>query len=63
MNNELKSLKLRAGVEFNPDQEGLDLFAELIIKECLEICEAGTATQTTSSGAANLIKQKFNIDN
>ena len=29
----LEELKLRAGIEANPDQEGLDLFAELIIRE------------------------------
>ena len=30
----LQEFKLQAGIEDNPDQEGLDLFAELIIKEC-----------------------------
>jgi len=31
--------KQQAGIDFNPDQEGLDHFAELIIQECLNICE------------------------
>ncbi len=31
----LQELKLRAGIQDNPDQEGLDLFAELIINEVL----------------------------
>ena len=39
MNERLKELKQQAGIDFNPDQEGLDLFAELIIQECLDICE------------------------
>jgi hypothetical protein len=30
-------LKEQAGIQDNPDQEGLDLFAELIIKECAEL--------------------------
>jgi hypothetical protein len=30
-------LKLQAGIQDNPDQEGLDLFAELIVKECAEL--------------------------
>jgi hypothetical protein len=30
----LENLKLQAGIQDNPDQEGLDLFAELIVKEC-----------------------------
>ena len=40
MNEErLKELKQQAGIDFNPDQEGLDLFAELILSKCLTICE------------------------
>ena len=37
MNERLKELKQQAGIDFNPDQEGLDLFAELIVQECIEI--------------------------
>ena len=36
MNERIKLLKQQAGIDFNPDQEGLDLFAELIVKECAE---------------------------
>jgi hypothetical protein len=32
----LLELKQQAGIQDNPDQEGLDLFAELIVRECLE---------------------------
>ena len=39
MNERLKELKQQAGIDFNPDQEGLDLFAELILSKCLSICE------------------------
>ena len=37
--NQLHSLKQAAGIEDNPDQEGLDLFAELIVRECIGIIE------------------------
>jgi hypothetical protein len=37
-------------------------FAELIVRECVQICEQGTATQTTSSGAASMIKQHFGVE-
>jgi hypothetical protein len=37
-------------------------FAELIIRECVQICEQGTITQTTSSGAASMIKQHFGVE-
>ena len=39
MNNRIKELKLRAGIQDNPDQEGLDLFAELIIQECAQLSD------------------------
>lgn len=39
MNERIKELKQQAGIDFNPDQEGLDLFAELILSKCLTICE------------------------
>lgn len=33
MNNRIQELKLQAGIQDNPDQEGLDLFADLIVQE------------------------------
>ena len=33
---DLVALKQQAGVDYNPDQEGLDLFANLIIEACAE---------------------------
>jgi hypothetical protein len=35
----LLELKQQAGIQDNPDQEGLDLFAELIVWECIGILE------------------------
>jgi hypothetical protein len=37
MNERIKQLKLKAGIQDNPDQEGLDLFAELIVRECINV--------------------------
>lgn len=34
---------------------------ELVIKECINICEQGTLTQTTSAGAASMIAQHFGL--
>jgi hypothetical protein len=39
MNERITEFKQRAGIQDNPDQEGLDLFAELIIKECIDLVE------------------------
>jgi len=33
----INDLKLQAGIQDHPDQEGLDLFANLIIKECADL--------------------------
>jgi hypothetical protein len=33
----IETLKLKAGIQDNPDQEGLDLFAELIVQECADL--------------------------
>ena len=33
----IDDFKLRAGIQDNPDQEGLDLFAQLIIQECADL--------------------------
>jgi hypothetical protein len=37
MVNMIDNLKLKAGIQDNPDQEGLDLFAQLIIQECANL--------------------------
>ena len=41
--------------------EELRKFCELTVKRCIEICEKGSETQTTSAGAALLIKQHFGL--
>ena len=35
MNQQIRELKQQAGIQDNPDQEGLDLFAELIVQDCI----------------------------
>jgi hypothetical protein len=37
MNESLLKLKQQAGIADNPDQEGLDLFARLIVEQCCEL--------------------------
>jgi len=57
MNSKIHELKQHAGVDHNPDQEGLDLFARLVAKECATIAQAGLAP-----AAAQVIKQTFGIE-
>lgn len=37
-------------------------FAQLIIQECIDICEQGNATQASSGGAASMIRQHFGVE-
>jgi hypothetical protein len=48
MNDRIKQLKLRAGIADNPDQEGLDLFAELIIQECATVANCPSSFKQTN---------------
>jgi len=32
-----------------------------LIWECVGICQSGTSTQTTSNGAADMIRQRFGL--
>ena len=67
--NLIKELGEQARLSIPADKFGVDEWvnqynmnlAKLIIDECLELCEQGTKTQTTSAGAALLIKQHFDI--
>lgn len=57
MNAILTKLKQQAGVDYNPDQEGLDLFARLVAEECAKIAQAGLAP-----AAVEVINQTFGLD-
>lgn len=53
----IAKLKQQAGVDFNPDQEGLDLFARLVAEQCAKIAQAGLAP-----AAVTVINQTFGIE-
>ena len=50
MKEQIQLLALQAGIQDNPDQEGLDLFAELIVRECAAIAERPHEYIKTESG-------------
>jgi hypothetical protein len=53
MNEQVTKLKQAAGVDYNPDQEGLNIFARLLIEECAKICaELKFTTKGPGEGAA-----------
>lgn len=63
MNSKIEELALQAGGSHFPTVGGKNLenFADLLLRECIRICEDGKATQMTSTGAADSIKQLFGI--
>jgi hypothetical protein len=71
MNERIRELAVKCGAwnqiysnkEFMVDRTfNVEKFANLLLQECIQICEDGTDTQTTSGGAAILIKQRFGIE-
>ena len=65
MNKIIQQLKAEAGIDYNPDQEGLDLFAKLIVEECLSIIDTSAInedyTEWESGYNKALKKAKFDI--
>jgi len=57
MNSKIRELKQHAGIDHNPDQEGLDLFARLIAEECATIAHAGLAPAVVT-----VIKEIFGLN-
>lgn len=62
MNEKIKQLALQAGIQDNPDQEGLDLFAELIVKECSVALSPMLRDMISRGQAYDLIKQYFGVE-
>lgn len=57
----LLELKKQAGIDDNPDQEGLDLFAELIVQECAKLVEDNIDPQHAWITPA-YIKEHFGVE-
>ena len=63
MNERIKLLKQQAGIDFNPDQEGLDLFAELIVRECARVAFESDLTMAIGQwGADSAILKHFGVE-
>jgi hypothetical protein len=57
----LLELKQQAGIQDNPDQEGLDLFAELIIEQCGIALSPMLRDMVSRGQAYDLIKEHFGV--
>ena len=65
MNHQIQQLKLRAGIGDNPDQEGLDLFAELIAREAADVAYNtywNNPNEVKGIHIKEKIKQHFGVD-
>jgi hypothetical protein len=71
MNELIRKFAVQAGVEDNPDPEGLALFAELIVKECAKEIQLSTndlsddyhvGFNTGLVSASKIIKQHFGVE-
>jgi len=65
MKERVKELMAQAGTDTSGKWMGVDhaeKFAELIIKECIQICNQGASTQASSSGSASMIRQHFGVE-
>jgi hypothetical protein len=47
--SKLEELKIKCGINDNPDQEGLDLFAAMIINECMDAARKYTLESSGST--------------
>ena len=56
---DLTELKQASGIQDNPDQEGLDLFAQLIVAECAKIADRAWNDAGTYPG--NLVRKHFGV--
>ena len=54
----IEQLKQQAGIEDNPDQEGLDLFAELVVAEC---CGAVADSHSWKATTVEEIRRHFGL--
>jgi len=65
MNQRIAEIMRNHGLQKNISedcQHRIEMLAELIVRECIEICLTGTDTQMTSEGAAQKIRQHFGVE-
>ena len=58
----LLELKQQAGIQDNPDQEGLDLFAELIVRECCIALNPMLRDMISRGQGVDMIKLHFGMN-
>ena len=62
MSERIQLLKQQAGIEDNPDQEGLDQFAELIVRECINVISESREVRQTAYYYRNRLAEHFGVE-
>ena len=63
MNERIRELKQAAGIDYNPDQEGLNLFAELIVNQCADIAQQHNKSPVAAPLAIGyVIREHFGVE-
>ena len=67
MNGRIKELAEQAGIQDNPDQEGLEYFAELIVQECADFIDSKFdispySGEVSSWADGNELKEHFGVE-
>ena len=59
----IQELKQQSGIIDNPDQEGLDKFAELIVRECADFAnDHNSEVEGVTLGVGRALKQHFGVE-
>jgi len=61
MNDLIKLFKQHAGIADNPDQAGLDIFAELIVAECANWLKNTDSNPDIGEEDAQALREHFGI--
>ena len=61
MSERIQLLKQQAGIDDNPDQEGLDQFAELIVRECINVISESREVRQTAYYYRNRVAEHFGV--
>ena len=62
MNERIRELAVQAGFYANPNVEKFEKFAELIVQECIDICNAYSTIEGISNKIRDDIKETFGVE-
>ena len=61
MSPKIQAFKDRAGIYDNPDQEGIDIFAELLVKDIANIVQQYSMMKVDAVMISELIKKTYGV--